>query len=83
METFKIEALTFRYPQSAYYALSDISFTVTEGEFVTLCGKSGSGKSTLLRQLIPSVAPYGERSGSIYFNGQVSCENIGFVPQNP
>ncbi|MCI9085320.1 MAG: ATP-binding cassette domain-containing protein [Clostridia bacterium] len=83
METFKIEALTFRYPQSVYYALSDISFTVTEGEFVTLCGKSGSGKSTLLRQLIPSVAPYGERSGSIYFNGQVSCENIGFVPQNP
>jgi phosphonate transport system ATP-binding protein len=30
-------------------ALSDISFTVDEGEFVTIIGPSGSGKSTILR----------------------------------
>jgi len=32
--------------------LSDVSFTVAEGEFVTLMGPNGSGKSTLLRSLV-------------------------------
>jgi len=30
-------------------ALTDISFTINEGEFVTIIGPSGSGKSTILR----------------------------------
>ncbi|NDV58553.1 ABC transporter ATP-binding protein [Bacteroides sp. 519] len=33
------------------HALRDISFTITEGEFVTIMGTSGSGKSTLLNTL--------------------------------
>lgn len=32
-------------------AIDDISFEVTEGEFITVTGRSGSGKSTLLYQL--------------------------------
>lgn len=32
-------------------ALNEISFTVPEGQFLTITGKSGSGKSTLLYQL--------------------------------
>ena len=32
-------------------ALNDISFTVPQGQFLTITGKSGSGKSTLLYQL--------------------------------
>ena len=37
--------------EETVHALRDISFTITEGEFVTIMGTSGSGKSTLLNTL--------------------------------
>src|ERR1043166_6293390 len=38
-------------------ALSDVSFRVAKGEFVTLCGPSGAGKTTLLRLLYRDEVP--------------------------
>ncbi len=91
MEKIKIENLTFTYPQSKAPVLDGINITISSGEFVCICGKSGCGKSTLLRQIKPILAPFGEKSGIVYFDGKdvkgldqrQQTENIGFVLQKP
>ena len=91
MESFKVENLSFTYPNKTEKALDNINFTVNQGEFVLLFGKSGCGKTTLLRLLKSSLSPFGEISGNIYFNGKhlsdydtkEQASDIGFVLQNP
>ena len=91
MGSFRIENLTFTYPNSEKTAIDNVSLTIERGEFVTLCGPSGCGKTTLLRQLKPSTAPHGKKSGEIYFEdlplGELSAYDmaakIGFVLQSP
>jgi len=41
----------FQVGDETVHALRDVSFTIREGEFVTIMGTSGSGKSTLLNTL--------------------------------
>jgi len=52
-EIIKIDALTrdFTMGTETVHALKGISFTIQEGEFITIMGSSGSGKSTLLNIL--------------------------------
>lgn len=51
MELFKIQNLTFTYPEQKTYALRSIDLSLYPGDFAVLAGSSGCGKSTLL--LIP------------------------------
>ncbi len=91
MEQFQIDQLTFTYNEAQMKTLTDISFSVSQGEFLVICGLSGSGKSTLLRQLKSCMTPYGEQSGSILFEGKpletvdfrTQSQKIGFVTQSP
>ena len=91
MELLAIQNLSFAYPERTERALDGVSLTVEAGEFLVLCGRSGSGKTTLLRQLKPSLAPHGTRSGEISFRGQAlaaldrrsESREIGFVFQSP
>lgn len=91
MECFKVENLSFAYPNAQCMALHDISFTAKHGEFVLVCGKSGCGKTTLLRLLKSSLSPFGQIEGHICFDGKpLACYDtkeqaarIGFVMQNP
>ena len=41
----------FHVGDETVHALRGVSFTIREGEFVTIMGTSGSGKSTLLNTL--------------------------------
>ncbi|MEL7650128.1 MAG: energy-coupling factor transporter ATPase [Sedimentibacter sp.] len=91
MELFKITNLSFTYPNRESPALEKINLTVKQGEFVTLCGKSGCGKSTLLRHMKTCLAPFGIKSGEVFFRGRILEESdertqtskIGYVMQNP
>lgn len=51
-------------------ALSDVSFTINDGEYIGLIGHTGSGKSTLVQLIDGLIKP---TEGGIYYNG----ENIG------
>ncbi len=88
MELLQVENLSFRYPKAEQNALEEIGFSVESGEFTLLCGPSGCGKTTLLRLLKKELAPVGEKSGQIIYQGapQEALEDagaIGFVQQNP
>jgi len=82
VEAFRIENLTFSYPNRSTPALDGISLTVEKGDFVVLCGASGCGKTTLLRHLKPELTPFGKTTGGIFFENP-GVGNIGFVMQSP
>lgn len=91
MENFSFKDVSFSYPEQKNKALNNISFEVSQGEFLVLCGPSGCGKSTLLRHLKTCLTPHGVLSGEIIFNGKplnetderTQSQKIGFVLQSP
>lgn len=91
MEILTVEALSFRYPECKDPAVRDVSFSVTEGELILLCGATGSGKSTLLRLLKRELVPLGEQHGRVLYRGvpteamseKLSVSAVGFVGQRP
>lgn len=91
MATIQVRNLSFAYPTLTVRALEDVSFTVSQSEFVVLCGKSGCGKSTLLRHLKKNLIPYGQFEGEVLYDSKeiaslddrLNAAEIGFVQQNP
>lgn len=82
---------TTRFGGTQVQALSNVSFSVEEGEYVAIMGESGSGKTTLLNILAALDKP---TSGEVFLNGQnivqirekeISAfrrDNLGFVFQD-
>ena len=91
MAIFEIKNLSFSYPRQDEKALNNINLSINHGEFVLICGKSGSGKTTLLSHFKPVMAPHGQRTGNILFDGKnifsltvkEQSRKIGYVLQNP
>ena len=57
MEMIRFDNVSFTYPLADKPALSEVSFSVSESEFLVVCGKSGCGKTTLLRQMKKNLIP--------------------------
>ena len=82
---------TTRFGGQKVRALKDVSFTVDEGEYISIMGESGSGKTTLLNILAALDKP---TKGEVLLEGQsiVSIKekniaefrrnNLGFVFQD-
>jgi len=78
-------SLTFATGDGEVQALSDVSLSIGDGEFVSLIGPSGCGKTTLLRLIADLEQPTG---GSISVNGLTPNEarlkrQYGYVFQAP
>lgn len=66
-------------------AVKNVSFSVEEGEFLSILGPSGCGKTTLLRMLIGLIKPTeGQifKDGVEITNASPSSRKMGFVFQN-
>lgn len=83
----EVDHVSFKYSENSPLILKDVSFSVSQGEFVAIVGPSGSGKSTLLRLLLQFETPL---HGSIFFDDQslrdldinMVRRQIGVVLQN-
>lgn len=88
MSLIEVKNVSFAYSENARKAIDDVSFSVRQGDYVTVIGHNGSGKSTLAK-LIAGLLPVKE--GEILVDGkEVNEANIaeirtrlGIVFQNP
>ena len=58
--------------------ISDLSFTISAGDYLCIVGENGSGKSTLMRTLLKLKAPM---SGQIIMGDNLDSGDIGYLPQ--
>lgn len=68
--------LTLGYDGKA--VLSNVTFTVNPGDFLSVVGENGSGKSTLIKALTRLNPPI---SGEIILGEGLSQSDVGYMPQ--
>jgi len=71
MPQIELNNVTYYYPETTAPVLKNISFSVTEGEFIGIVGPAGSGKTTLclaISSLIPNTVG-GRLDGSVVIGG--------------
>ena len=68
--------VTFSYENRI--VVSDLSFTVNEGDYLCIIGENGTGKSTLMKGMLGLKKP---ASGRIILGENIRSNQIGYVPQ--
>jgi lipopolysaccharide transport system ATP-binding protein len=69
-----------RVGSSRFWALEDVSLTLTRGERLGVIGRNGSGKSTLLRTIAGIITPDRGRLTRAPVSCQLLSLALGFVP---
>lgn len=83
----EVKNLTFRYPDSNFNAIDNMSFKINQGEMVGILGKTGSGKTTLVDLML---RVYNVKHDEILISKtdimklplKVVRDKIGYVPQD-
>lgn len=80
-EIITAEGLSVRYRSAE--ALSDLSFSISAGDYIGLVGPNGSGKSTLVKTMLGLLKP---SEGGIRIMGRAPGEfrerhKVGYLPQ--
>lgn len=87
------DSVTYRYPGTDFFALSDVSVEIMKGEYVGIIGLNGAGKTTLglcVNGVVPSMLG-GEREGRVVVGGldveeypvREMAKIVGMVFDNP
>lgn len=84
--TLKVTNLSFTYADQSSFALEDINFEVSAGQFVAIVGESGAGKTTLIDLMLGLLTP---NSGKIETSSLLPLDairqwpgKISYVPQD-
>ena len=75
MSLIDVKNVTLGYEK--HVVLSNISFSIEEGDILCIVGPNGSGKSTLIKGILGLIKPM---KGKIKFN-DLKQEFIGYMPQ--
>ncbi len=79
-EILRVENLSFSYGKEV---LSDVSFSLYEGDYLGIIGENGGGKTTLIKLIIGLIKP---ASGKITLCGKDirkfnKWDEVGYIPQ--
>ena len=76
MALLKCESVSLGYDGKEI--LSDLNFSVNEGDYLCIVGENGSGKSTLMKTILGLHAPM---KGKISTGDGLNRNEIGYLPQ--
>lgn len=76
MFCLKCDHVSFSYENQV--VVSDLSFTVEEGDYLCIIGENGTGKSTLMKGMLGLKKP---SAGKIILGEGIRPSEIGYVPQ--
>ncbi|MCR5558152.1 MAG: metal ABC transporter ATP-binding protein [Butyrivibrio sp.] len=76
MSLLTVKDLTLGYNSGSI--IENLSFTVNEGDYLSIVGENGSGKTTLMKSLLHLQKPLG---GEIIVSNDLKANEIGYLPQ--
>jgi len=77
-ETMLLQCKNLLVGYDSKVVLSNISFEINSGDYLSILGANGSGKSTLAKALLGILPTVG---GQIVFSEQLKKNEIGYLPQ--